>query len=170
MLGSLIRDIFNNRLDTPAELQDAFDMANNGLQRPTVETMTEMLKAAIQDFGAVYIVVDAVDECPRYDGERAKLLRLLQEIFCWRAPNLHIFVTSRRELDILEAFEQTPRNLGQLQIIDAQGKSFEKDIEIFLTQRFGDAKFSTWNWTLREEVKHKLVSRAQGMSVTTSLL
>jgi hypothetical protein len=168
MLCSLIRDIFSNRLDTPPELQDAYEMANNGLQRPTTKVLAEMLKAVIQDFGSVYIIIDAVDECPKFDGERAKFLKLLGEIFSWQLDQLHVFITSRREVDILDTFDNIPRKLGYLQVIDAQGVQWLGDIELFLTQRLQDRKFIAWNSEMRAEVKAKLGSRAQGMSVGLS--
>jgi hypothetical protein len=164
MLCSLIRDIASNRLDTPSELQDAYEMANYGLQRPTTEALTEMLKAVIHDFSAVYIVVDAVDECPRFDGERAKVLKLLKDIFSWQLDQLHVFVTSRREVDILDTFDNFPRR--HLQVIDAQGIQWNGDIELFITRRLQDSKFKTWNSDMRAEVKSKLGSRAHGMSVS----
>jgi ankyrin repeat domain-containing protein 50 len=165
MLCSLVRDIFSNRLDTPVKFQDAVEMANNGLQRPSTKALTELLKAVVRDFGTVYLVVDAVDECPKFDGERAKLLKLLYEVFSWRFDQLHIFVTGRREVDILDAFDEMPRQFGYLQVINAQGAQWQRDIELFLMHRLQDSKFSSWNWDMRNKVKSKLVSRARGMSV-----
>jgi hypothetical protein len=39
-----------------------------------------MLPAVIEDFGDVYIILDALDEYPQSNGERAKLLNIIHQI------------------------------------------------------------------------------------------
>jgi ankyrin repeat domain-containing protein 50 len=163
MLCSFIKDICSNRTDTPSKLQRAFDHANHGQQRPTTGKLIEILRAVIEGFGDIYLIIDAVDECPKFDGGRAKFLHMLQEILSWRAEQPHIFVTSRLEIDIVDSFEQYPRSNGNFRIVEAQGPQCEYDIQRYLEQRLQTYAFSRWSWKLKEEVKTKLASRAKGM-------
>ena len=58
----------------------------------------------------IYIVMDALDECPDTDtsgipSPRTQVLRLVKELIELSLPNLYICVTSRRKDDIRDAFE-----------------------------------------------------------------
>jgi hypothetical protein len=52
----------------------------------------------------VYIVIDALDECP--ENDRPDIIRLLTEVMAL-LPCVKVFVTSRREGDIERAFAET---------------------------------------------------------------
>jgi hypothetical protein len=97
---SLIADICSNRRDTPAALQEAYDQANYSQQQPTIKSIITMLKVMVVGFEHVYMTMDALDECPKTDGERDKLLDIIHEIHGWEMDYIHILVTSRREVDI----------------------------------------------------------------------
>ena len=52
---------------------------------------------------AIYIIVDALDECPTTSGVRSpreRILSLIKDLVNLRLSNLHICVTSRLEMDI----------------------------------------------------------------------
>ncbi|KAH9007447.1 hypothetical protein EDB84DRAFT_219794 [Lactarius hengduanensis] len=76
-----------------------------GVQQPSIgvliDCLKEMLKVVAQQ--PVYIIIDALDECPNISGmptPRAVLLDLLEDLLGLCIPNLHICVTSRPEIDI----------------------------------------------------------------------
>ena len=51
----------------------------------------------------IYIIMDALDECPNTAGVRSsreRILSLIKDLLNLRLPNLHICVTSRPEPDI----------------------------------------------------------------------
>jgi hypothetical protein len=53
--------------------------------------------------GPIYIIVDALDECPNSSGlpsPRDQVLDILQEIVDLHLPYLHFCITSRPEMDI----------------------------------------------------------------------
>jgi len=83
---------------------------SRGTRKPSISTlkkcMTDMLKLAGQ--GPIYIVVDAVDECPNFPGRpsaREKVLTLIKELVDLKLPNVHLCVTSRPEMDIRSELE-----------------------------------------------------------------
>ena len=78
---------------------------DKGVQNPSDETLakclTEMVSLPIQ--GPIYLIVDALDECPNSSGlptSREEVLDLISNLIRLRLPNLHICVTSRPEIDI----------------------------------------------------------------------
>jgi ankyrin repeat domain-containing protein 50 len=169
MLCSLITDICSNRRDTPTALQKAYDHENHGQQRPTTASLVEMLKAVMEGFESVYLIVDAVDECPKSDGERLKFLEVLNEIFSWQLENLHIFLTSRREIDVVATLDELPKNLGQFQVIEV-GYQSQGDITKYLNQRLQDRQFARWTSELKQEVSNELSSQADGIYVDPKYL
>ena len=75
-----------------------------GTQQPSnvalMNCLRQMLLAAAQP---IYIIVDALDECPCYSGTptpRDAVLNLLEGLVGLDLPNLHICITSRLETDI----------------------------------------------------------------------
>ena len=76
-----------------------------GTRKPDVdslkECMTDMLN--LPGKGPIYIIVDALDECPNFPGRpsaRDEVLMLIEELVDLKLPNVHLCVASRPEMDI----------------------------------------------------------------------
>jgi hypothetical protein len=168
LLCSLIRDICSNRFDTPPGLQKAYYYANRGQQRPTSLKLRSMLQEVIEDFEDIFLVVDAVDECPKFDGERARFFETLQEMLSWKSTQLHVFMTSRPEVDIQLEMEAISRsgNLESFETIRAQGDECHQDIEKYLDRRLQNKSTPRWwNSDLKKRIRTELSTRADGMYV-----
>ena len=62
----------------------------------------------LPDQSPVYLVLDALDECPNMSGvpsSREQVLDLVKELVDLRLPSLRICVTSRPEADIRDTLE-----------------------------------------------------------------
>ena len=77
----------------------------HGTRKPDIDAlkkcMMDMLNLPRQ--GPVYIIVDAVDECPNFPGRpsaREEVLELIEELANLELPNVHLCVASRLEMDI----------------------------------------------------------------------
>jgi hypothetical protein len=162
-LCSLITDICCNRRDTPTVLQEEYAKLNNGQQQPGTESLMRMLKAVIDGFLGIYIFVDALDECPTTNNERRKLLSVIQEIHSWKINSVHLLATSRKEGDILQAFDHIPSDMVKTSVISVQGTLVELDIEKFLEERLKDDKLRNWKSDLKQDVQNTLSSQADGM-------
>jgi hypothetical protein len=73
---------------------------HRGIRKPDIDAlkdcMTDMLRLPGQ--GPIYIVVDALDECPNFPGRpsaRAEVLGLIEELVQLELPDLHLCVASR---------------------------------------------------------------------------
>ena len=76
-----------------------------GSEQPTVDSLAQCLKGMLKITGQVpiYLVIDALDECPNDSGipsSREKVLELVEELVKFCHPNLRLCITSRPELDI----------------------------------------------------------------------
>ena len=140
---------------------------NNGEEIPTAETMITSFKEmpALPDQGPVYIILDALDECPHYltiSSPRMQVLTFLRDLVGLQLPNLHICVTSRQEIDIRTTLE--PLVSYTISIHDQNGQ--KKDIEDYIISSvYSDSGGLMRGW--REEdnewVIDTLSKRADGM-------
>lgn len=101
-IPSLLRQISARRPNIPQAVQSLGEYKNGG-GRPDTETLIEALIASMQGFSAVYIIIDALDECPTTNDERKKLLGSLRHILEAAPDSLYMFCTSRKEVDIDKA-------------------------------------------------------------------
>ena len=81
-----------------------------GIRKPTISALkkciTDMLSLRRQ--GPIYIVVEALDECPNSSGilsPRETVLDLIEELADLKLPNVHLCVASRLEIDIRMVLE-----------------------------------------------------------------
>jgi len=160
---SIIARACSNRRNTPQALRDGYALSNGGQQRPNNDTIMKMLKETISGFDDIYIVIDALDECPKIDDERSKLLKAIQMVNSWGIDAVHLFVTSRREIDIQECFENMPKDSGLFSDVPIEGALVEKDIRKYLERRLQEDKFRRWLPSFKEEVLERLTSQAGGM-------
>lgn len=110
-------------------------------------------------FDRIYVVLDALDECPQSENKRPALLNLLHDVRGWDASSLHMLVTSRREADIEDSFGY----IGSFTGITVAGPQVEEDIKMYLRQSLQGNKFKKWKMSLRRDVEMTLASKADGM-------
>jgi hypothetical protein len=80
------------------------------IRQPSDDTLKESLKEMLRvpGQGPIFIIVDALDECPDSSGfpsPRYEVLQLVKELVDLRLPALHICATSRPEVDIRAVLE-----------------------------------------------------------------
>jgi hypothetical protein len=108
----------------------------------------------------VLIIIDALDECPNTDEERAELCNILQKMHSWGYERLHLLVASRKEVDLTKALRPiiTQPPLG------VQGAVVKADIRKFVrTQLHMNPKFSKWSPELQSEIEETLVTESGAM-------
>ena len=140
---------------------------NNGKYKPSGETMITCLKEmlALPTQSPVYIVLDALDECPNTSGipsARKAVLYFLKDLVNARLSNLRICVTSRPEVDIRAALE--PLVFCPLSIHDQKGQ--KKDIEDyirFVVYAKSDTAMGRWRDVDKGLVIDTLSEKADGM-------
>ena len=148
-------------------LSHAYKSHNNGAYKPSNGTMITCLKdmLALPGQGPVYIILDAIDECPNSSGipsARKQVLDFLKDLVGFRLSNLHICVTSRPEIDIRTTLEPLASYL--ISIHDQNGQ--KKDIEDYIravVSADSDTAMGKWRDQDKELVIKTLTERADGM-------
>ncbi len=111
----------------------------------------------------VYLIVDALDECPStssLSSPREELLSLLEDLVEEKLPNLRICVTSRPEVDIKTILE--PLAFRSVPLQDATGQ--QKDIRDYIESIVGTNKnMQNWSSHHKQLVTDVLTRRADGM-------
>jgi hypothetical protein len=111
----------------------------------------------------IYIIVDALDECPNTSGVRSpreRVLSLMKVLVNLRVPNLRICITSRPEIDIriyLEPLASCPVSLH-----DQTGH--KADIAKYIRSEVGViANGKKWREDDKQLVIKTLSEKADGM-------
>ena len=137
----------------------------NGRRKPSDETLTRCLRkiVSLPDQVPIYIIVDALDECPNESGlptPREEVLELVKNLVGLCVPNLHICVTSRPEIDIQSALG--PLTTLHVSLHDQSGQ--KNDIVDYISSVvYSDTKMQRWREEDRELVIETLTERANGM-------
>jgi hypothetical protein len=141
-------------------------------QFPELKQLEETLQETTLEFGDVYFVIDALDECPETnkEGERARheLLQSLHRINGWALPNIHLLITSRPEHDIELGISSLLGDSKTAIAIDLHNQYSEvnQDISTYIDERFASwANFRSWPTELKLEARSALIKKADNMYV-----
>ena len=146
-------------------LCDLYSKNHAGSRQPNDHALTECLKMILKLPGqpTIYIIVDALDECPNTSGlptAREKVLELLEELVDLHLPNLRICVTSRPEIDIKIVLE--PLSSLPVSLQDEVGQ--KNDILDYIrTVVHSDRKMRRWRAEDKQLVIDTLCAKANGM-------
>jgi hypothetical protein len=137
----------------------------HGSRPPSDGALTKCLKDLLKlpDQPPVYIVVDALDECPNTPtvrSPRAKVLNLIKELIESHLPNLRVCVTSRLETDIKDVLDHVLHDYVSLH--DENGQ--KRDIEDYIKAVINEHKKNK-NWTAEDKqlIIEVLIEKADGM-------
>jgi ankyrin repeat domain-containing protein 50 len=158
-LSSLVAQLCTRLTTLRPHISQFYERCNHGKLRPGLDELTGILCEVIQSLGHVFIVIDALDECPKGE-ERESLLAVLSNIKSRTMYNLHTLVTSRREPDVEENL--TP--LITSQPISLQGVEVDGDIQAHISSVLAtDPKLKKWPDDIKHEIEVTLTKGANGM-------
>ena len=165
LLSSLLVQLSDQSEIFFGTLFSLYSAHKDGLETLTVGSLAECLKdmLAITGQGPVYLVMDALDECPNDSGiptSREKVLSLVKELVGLRHPSLRLCITSRPEFDIRTTLE--PLATQQVSLHDESGQ--KQDIIDYVTSVVhSDNKMMKWRDDDKNMVIEKLTEKADGM-------
>jgi hypothetical protein len=155
LLSSLISQL-SIKSDSCYEILSQFYSDNaSSTGRPDSGALTKCIRdmLSLPGQGPVYIVVDALDECPDTSGTpsaREDVLELIDELIDLNLPNVHLCVASRPEIDIRNALE--PLKPLEVSLHDEDGQKNDI-IEYIKSIIYSDRKMRRW----REEDKRLVI-------------
>lgn len=127
-------------------------------------TLESALVVSIHGFSKVYLVIDALDECPLEHDERKKLLCCLRRIHAAKIETLHLLCTSRREQDIEATLNPLLSGPGKFDInLFVKRQAVDQDIELYIEQSFASEDFYFWSGSAKQEAKTTMIKKADGM-------
>ena len=136
-----------------------------GLRLPDDEALTQCLKdmLGLPELPPIYIIVDALDECPNSSGApspRELVLDLIEDLVELLLPNLRICITSRPEVDIQDSL--VPLVSYSVSLHDEAGQ--KQDITDYINSAVqADRKMRKWRAEDRQMVIDALTQKADGM-------
>jgi hypothetical protein len=146
-------------------LSDFYSACDSGSRYASEEALISCLKDMLKHPGQapVYIIIDALDECPDTAGRpspREQVLRFVIGLISFHLPNLRLCITSRPEADIRRVLDPFPflhvslhNEHGQIQDI----------VDYIRSVVSTDWKMERWRAGDKELVIEVLVKKADGM-------
>ena len=146
--------------------RDFYAAHHRGSQQPgdgaLIECLEKLLK--VQSKVPIYLIVDALDECPDTSGvqsPREKVLALVKRLVGLGLPNLRLCITSRPKIDIRNVFESFTLQSNCISLHDEDGQ--KKDIVDYISSVvYSDKKIMRWRKKDKELVVKTLSERAGG--------
>ena len=140
---------------------------DKGSEAPGEAALTQCFKdmLLIPNQSPIYIILDALDECPNSSGipsPREEVLALVNDLVDLRLPRLHICVTSRPEFDIWATLG--PLALHSVSLHDESGQ--QKDIIDYINSVvYSDSEtmMKRWREGDKKMVVEMLSEKADGM-------
>jgi hypothetical protein len=146
-------------------LSQLYSANSRGIRKPAISALkkciTDMLSLPGQ--APIYIIVDALDECPNLSGTpsaREEVLELIEELVDLKLPNVHLCVASRPEMDIRMELE----DLTSLKISLHDESGQKEDIIKYITSVVRlDKRMRRWREEDQNLVIDALSQNADGM-------
>jgi hypothetical protein len=165
LLSSLVSQLSTELDSCYKVLSQLYSDHGNGLRKPTTSALTKCIgdMLSLPGQGPIYIIIDALDECPDASGTpsaREEVLELVEELVDLNLPNLHLCVASRPEIDIRKTLEP----LGPLQVSLHDESGQKNDIvEYIKSVVYSDRKMRSWRDGDKQLVIQALSEKADGM-------
>ena len=165
LLSSLISQLSSESDSCFQILSKLYFDHGRGIRQPEIDALkkciTDMLSLPGQ--APVYMIVDAIDECPNSSGRpsaREEVLKLIEELVDLKLPSVHLCVASRPEMDIRFVFE--PLSSLNISLHDERGQK-EDIIEFIRSVIHLDWRMRRWKEEDKQFVIDTLSDRADGM-------
>jgi hypothetical protein len=165
LLSSLVSQLSAKSNPCHDILSALYSECDGGSQRPDDDTLICSLKKMLKTEGlpTVYIIVDALDECPTDSGvksHREWVLDLVNQLVDLHLPNVRICATSRPETDIQAALVTSASHAISLHGEVGQNKDIADYVRSIV---YSDWKMRRWREEDKEMVISMLSQKADGM-------
>ena len=160
LLSDLLRQLLLQKPVITETLTSLYEKHKKSKTRLSLSQCFDLFQDQLTSFSRVFIVIDALDECPEAGQIRDILLSHIQML----GPKLSLLVTSR-------PIPQVTKILGSTYRLEIQASN--EDIEHFLHEIIplssNLSRFVQKEETLRERITSTIIDKAQGMCVNSTL-
>jgi hypothetical protein len=167
LLRSLVFQLFISSHPCGDILHRIYKTHKDGTRQPSDDTVKECLKEMLRlpGQGPIFIILDALDECPESPGipsPRNEVLQLVKELIDLQLQELHICATSRPEVDIRAVLE--PLASHSVSLHDESGQKTDiADYVRSVVNLSPSIAMRTWRVEDKTLVIDSLTERADGM-------
>ena len=171
LLSSVLFQLCSQSDQFSQVLSSVYSSHGNGSREPSIVTLLLCLKSilALEGQAPIYLVMDALDECPNSSGlrtQRQEVLEILKELIELKLLHVHFCVTSRPEVDIQRAF--VPLNPYDVSLHNQRGQI--RDLaEYVKSVVLSDVTMQNWPAKVKESVIDTLAKKGGGMYVIVVL-
>ena len=165
LLSSLLIQLCDQSDAFSQVLSPIYSVHGDGSRQPSIGTLLECLKNVFKHpgKGSLFLVIDALDECPNSSGcptPREEILIIIQELIELRLPHIHFCITSRPEIDIRDALGPIADHMVPLHEQAGQNRDIVDYINDFVGS---DPRMQRWREEDKQLVIETLTKRAGGM-------
>jgi NACHT domain len=165
LLSSLLVQLCHQSDSYSDILSKLYSEHANGMRHPNDDILLGCLKGLLElpEHAPVYLIVDALDECPNTSSipsPRDEVLNLIEELIKSEIPNLRVCVTSRPETDIKDFLE--PLVLHTVSLHDESGQN--RDINDYIKSVIStNPKNRRWKAADKQLAIDVITEKADGM-------
>lgn len=125
---------------------------------PGIDDMEKMLRSSVESFDEVFILLDALDECPEAEEARQNVLEGLERSL-QGASNISVLATSREVSDVSDAMETL-----EADVMAIATQSVDVDIQKWMSSQLSrDRKLRQLDPATKGLVKETISKKADGM-------
>jgi hypothetical protein len=165
LLSSLIFQLSAESDSCCNVLSKLYSDNGRGMRKPDIDALKKCLvdMLSLPGQGQIYVIVDALDECPNLSGTpsaREEVLELIGELVDLELPNVHLCVASRPEMDIGLVLD--PLTNLKISLHDETGQK-EDIVKYIKSVVYSDRNMQRWSEDDRQLVVVTLSDKADGM-------
>jgi hypothetical protein len=164
LLSSILAQLYHQSNSYFDILSKFYLEHGEGSRTPSDDALAGCLKNLLKlpGLAPVYLIVDALDECPNPSvvrSPRAKVLRFIEELVKEQIQNLRVCVTSRPELDIKDVLD--PLISRSVSLHDESGQM--RDIEDYIKSVINTRTTKRWKEEHRKLAIDVITEKSNGM-------
>lgn len=158
VVSGLVKQLCRSKASIPSEL---LRFKRDSL-RPSFEGLQNILTSLACSYSQTFIIIDALDECPI--DKRHAIIGLLDE-FVSSVSCAKVFITSRKESDIAEAFARQEIPIVEIKADDvaADVGRYVNDEVRRLRKGYNGRQLYIKSNALEEKIIRTLTEKAEGM-------
>ena len=165
LVSSIVSQLSTESDSCYNSLSKLYSENGRGTRKPEIDALKKCLAdmLTLPGQGQIYIIIDALDECPNFPGTpsaREDVLEIVKDIVNLKLPNVNLCVASRPEMDIRLVLE--PLTTLKISLHEEIGQ--KKDILEYINSIVrSDLSMRRWKEEDKQLVVDTLSRKADGM-------
>ena len=150
LLGNILKQILQQQTDIPSAIRDIYSKHRKRISRPSFPEITDLLVLEASKLSKLFVVIDALDECPTGPDTKDKVLSQLRKLSA-----LRLLVTSRPYVSVSPYFDFLRLDI----------RAHQSDIERFIQARLEKSEHLKQyiDEDFKNTIVHGIIEKCAGM-------